>query len=432
MNKYLSLHHFLFNKIGKLFNCRFLFLHPSAIGNASEELLFSLYRAQKEKKKIILIKPNFLIKILYPNNSTYSLNFIKNENLALEPDSIILSIVSFLFSIYFLIAKIMFALLRKILRLQANGYYWRPMFGQDLIWTPDSFNKFDWKLVEDFQWQNEIKKGLHIELNKKKFEKYENLELSKKLKDNWYVCLHVRDGGYKKDFKNIRNSNIENYFETIKYIISLGGYVIRMGDKTSNPINKVFLNECNGKLVDYPFENYNDPAFDIFLIFNCKYYIGTSSGILDTAWLFNKPVLTTNNPHWLNVLPLRKTDIGIFKKVYSKSKKKYLKISEWLDEFNLIRSEDYGSDDWKFEENNSEEIKKAFKEFIEINSSQFYLSSKVQINFKEKYKKTIKALSKNFKFAENNYENQIEWYRHGSRQINWQGNIANFFLEDNY
>ena len=48
--------------------------------------------------------------------------------------------------------------------------------------------------------------------------------------DAWYVCFHVREGGYSGDFDNIRNCDIDNYVEAMQYITSKGGWVVRMGD----------------------------------------------------------------------------------------------------------------------------------------------------------------------------------------------------------
>ena len=45
---------------------------------------------------------------------------------------------------------------------------------------------------------------------------------------------------------------------------------------------------------------------DLFLIKNCSFYIGTQSGPMDTAYLFNKPVLMTNMCEILQVYQEKK------------------------------------------------------------------------------------------------------------------------------
>ena len=61
---------------------------------------------------------------------------------------------------------------------------------------------------------------------------------------------------------------------------------------------------------------------DLYLIKKCEFYIGTQSGPMDAAYLFNKPVLSTNmNDLFSSIYPRKKIDRGIFKKIYNKKKK---------------------------------------------------------------------------------------------------------------
>lgn len=134
------------------------------------------------------------------------------------------------------------------------------------------------------------------------------------------VCLHVRDHFFRKDEnkKNYRNSDINNYIDTINYLIENNFKVIRMG-KSGQKINFKHQN-----FFDYPNLDNTDDILDIFLINKCKFYIGTQSGILDVAYMFNKPILTTNMVELYTSYPRKKIDRGIFKKVFSKrDKKKY-------------------------------------------------------------------------------------------------------------
>ena len=72
----------------------------------------------------------------------------------------------------------------------------------------------------------------------------------------------------------------------IKYINSIGGKVIRLGDPVDMSINDI----C----IDYPNSKYKSELMDLYLIKNCKLYIGTNSGILDCAFLLGTPVLGVN------------------------------------------------------------------------------------------------------------------------------------------
>ena len=53
-------------------------------------------------------------------------------------------------------------------------------------------------------------------------------------------------------------------------------------------MSKLKINNKN--LIDLPSYNFGN-KLDLFFIKKCKFYIGCDSGPIDTAWLFNKPVL---------------------------------------------------------------------------------------------------------------------------------------------
>ena len=57
---------------------------------------------------------------------------------------------------------------------------------------------------------------------------------------------------------------------------------------------------------------------DLFLINQCQFYIGTPSGPMDTAYLFNKPVLLTNLYDIYPSFPRKNIDRGIFRKIKKK------------------------------------------------------------------------------------------------------------------
>ena len=79
------------------------------------------------------------------------------------------------------------------------------------------------------------------------------------LHDKKFVCLHVRDDGFKNDYdrRSFRNADINNYIELIRYFCDMGLKVIRMGD------NK--MNQCNYKnnnFIDYPFSTDKSELID--------------------------------------------------------------------------------------------------------------------------------------------------------------------------
>jgi putative glycosyltransferase (TIGR04372 family) len=112
-----------------------------------------------------------------------------------------------------------------------------------------------------------------------------------------YVCLLVRDDAYisslsknNKDSRNDhRNSNINDFIEVSKYLISKNYYVIRMGSKVKKRMD--FTDE---KFIDYPFQDYKSAFLDIYIIANCEFSITTGTGLDSVCALFRKPIISVN------------------------------------------------------------------------------------------------------------------------------------------
>jgi putative glycosyltransferase (TIGR04372 family) len=162
-------------------------------------------------------------------------------------------------------------------------------------------------------WQSH-KPILELDINDKIF----GDEILKKigLKNTWFVCFHVRESGYSKNdehFHSFRNANIDSYFPAMEYIIKLGGACIRMGDSTMNklpPIVGVF---------DYAHSEYRSDRMDIFLCANCRFFLGTASGLLNLASIFGRPLAITNLAPLSMALMPNPNDRSIFK-IYKSSK----------------------------------------------------------------------------------------------------------------
>ena len=120
----------------------------------------------------------------------------------------------------------------------------------------------------------------------------------------------MRDSFYKKNNrKNYRNSNINNYIQTIEYLIQKNYFIFRLGN---SPVNKI--NFTNKFFLDYPYSPIKSDLMDLFLIKECDFYIGNQSGTYDTANMLNKPKLITNMVEAFTSYPVSINDRGIFKK----------------------------------------------------------------------------------------------------------------------
>ena len=107
----------------------------------------------------------------------------------------------------------------------------------------------------------------------------------------WFVCLHVREPGFKDGYSCIdsyRNADIASYLLAIKTITEAGGWVIRMGDPSMTPLPPM------ESVIDYVHSNIRSDWMDVFCVAQCCFFIGTSSGLSSVAIAFGVPCVHTN------------------------------------------------------------------------------------------------------------------------------------------
>lgn len=107
--------------------------------------------------------------------------------------------------------------------------------------------------------------------------------------NGWFVTMHIRED--KDNFPGYgRNSNPENYLPAIRAIIGRGGNVVRIGNPGMSA-----LPPLDGFMDLSQYRNTED-WLDLFLMANCKFFIGTTSGPLIVPTLFGTRILATNAP----------------------------------------------------------------------------------------------------------------------------------------
>lgn len=178
----------------------------------------------------------------------------------------------------------------------------------------------------------------------------------------WYVCLHVREGGFAPQAESLhsyRNADINNYRLAIDTITSRGGWVIRMGDPTMKILPKI--SHC----IDYAHSKAKSDWMDVFLCAECKFFLGNTSGLFLVSTAFGVPCVLTN------VIPFSAQafthqDIYIPKLIRNKKTGRYLKFSEILQSpianFRISRS--YLQADVELEENSPEDINELIREAL--------------------------------------------------------------------
>jgi len=424
---YISPHHDLAGFLGKLTRRIFLMPHPTAIGNALEDYLFGLMFAKKNNIKLVTLVPYPLLqrtglKILDSRYLMYG-----NEWTQPRYGSKIYELFSATVSTMYLVFRVVTKIVYKIFKINLPDTFYHPSLGQDVIWRPKGKKSFDWQSAGELNWGHQFdnknfRLTLPAELQFQCAQEALRLGLPPSA---WYVCMHVREGGYSKDETNFRNSDIENYIESIKYITSKGGWVIRMGDPSMQKLPSM------EQVIDYANHSGKNALLDIYLVERCDFFIGTSSGMIHVAELFNKPMLFTNAVSYLNDLPQKPEDLIIFKHVKSKSMNRELSLREWLDSCEKIETSTWSSVDWEYTENTSAEILTVTKQFL--NYSPQDEDSKLQIEFKDLHILKIKSLSKSFRFSlESDEKNANEWYRFAARYLSWKGSIGSEFLANRW
>ena len=107
----------------------------------------------------------------------------------------------------------------------------------------------------------------------------------------WYVCVHGRGGGYSPEDENVhsyRNFPITDYSLAMKKVADRGGWCIRMGDPTMEPM------PAQPQCFDYALSSERSDLLDIALAANCRLFLGCSSGLYLVATIFGRPCALAN------------------------------------------------------------------------------------------------------------------------------------------
>lgn len=142
---------------------------------------------------------------------------------------------------------------------------------------------------------------------------------------SWFVCFHCRDSAFQKNYsEDWRNSDIENYLPAAEYIASQGGYAIRMG----HTVEKKIAGLSNPRIIDYA-SQYRTDFGDIYLPAKCKFFLGTTAGLVVIPALFNVPIAGVNFIPFITTW--RMGDLFIPKKIWSVEENRLLTFREYID-----------------------------------------------------------------------------------------------------
>jgi putative glycosyltransferase (TIGR04372 family) len=145
---------------------------------------------------------------------------------------------------------------------------------------------------------------------------------------DWFVALHVRGGGYhgetKDSIQTHRNAQLGDYMGAISRITNQGGWVVRMGDSSMEPLPKM------DRVIDYACSDVKSDWMDVFLAGSAAFFVGTTSGLSNAVLSLGTPCLLVNcisNYYqlWDNRV------LFMLKPLWSEKERRYLRVSEMTD-----------------------------------------------------------------------------------------------------
>ena len=189
--------------------------------------------------------------------------------------------------------------------------------------------------------------------------------------NNQYICINNRDSKYLNTrFKNsdwehhdYRNFKIEDYEETVNFLIDKGFFVIRLGSEVEGQLN---IN--SKKYFDYSLSEYQSDFLDIYLSSNCYFFISSDSGISAIPEIFRVPVVYINKTLLNQIHRWNSKSLFIFKNFYSKKYKRFLKFEEiWKLKFgNPDHNKIMDINQISIQSNSPKEIKKVSEEMLDF------------------------------------------------------------------
>ena len=274
-------------------------------------------------------------------------------------------------------------------------------------------------------------KILNILFKKKKInysldtnDKNKALEILKKIGINKKInkkiaCIHVRDKSFKAyDDENYRSSNFFYFKKSIDYLISKNYTVFRLGivsdDKKKLEINNYF------DLTKFNLSREENEILTVYLMSISKLFIGSCSGVLDLATIFNVPSLATNHAPLSHTLSHGNKKLCLPKFYKSIKNDQILNFKTIVNNNydDLRRDKHYKDFGIKLIDNSSDEIYLSLKELLANIKKKNFAPTKNQLKFRSILKKNAHSifsnnqisdifLKKNKKLLDNEYNKII-------------------------
>ncbi len=183
-------------------------------------------------------------------------------------------------------------------------------------------------------YQNYSFKDIKLEYSEQHQILFNDFLLKNNIEKKKYICVSFWDMGHldtkKYDFSHhdhrLSKCKFSNYFKTIKYLISQGYKVIRIGKTSKTPIQI----EDKENFIDVSLDKSKNEILDIMLLNYCKCFISTSGGLDYLGFMFDKPMLI-NQPIVDNVFSEKKNVFYLIKEHFNQKTNHNLTLEDIKD-----------------------------------------------------------------------------------------------------
>lgn len=174
-----------------------------------------------------------------------------------------------------------------------------------------------------------------------------------------FICFHARDSIYLKsalgmepESYNYRDANIDNYVPAMKELSKRKHFALRMGAVVEKEIGTE-----DDFIVDYA-SKYRTAFLDMFLCSSCRFFLGSHTGLFETATMFRRPAALVNVIPFGEANTWNSKDMFIPKKLWWVEKQRYMTFREIFDQgvSNFNFTDQYRQAGIEPVENTSEEI----------------------------------------------------------------------------
>lgn len=229
---------------------------------------------------------------------------------------------------------------------------------------------------------------LAMETSEEKEAKYKKREMGLK---GVFVCVSSRDSAYLETTFPDCDNTLHDYRDSNINYLNLSAEYLQTKDVTMVRMGRFVKTEVQfGNCIDYA-NKYYDELMDVALMRDCKFYVGDPSGIVILPMTFNIPCVFKNAvPVFLDAWgghPQNPQNLFIFKKYYSKAKKRFLSIREMMEVEKECEyyGQRYAEAQIELVENTAEEILDLVKEMNERIDGK-WIESEEDIQLRNQYR----------------------------------------------